>query len=418
MTLIASCRYGTQAVYVYDIRVTKEKQHSDALLKWLFFDERIGILTAGPIGFWKDVEKRINSDIDKINIDNIFAEDGPFREIVLDAALAYGGSLRDKAGALGYIIDRSTDSNKQFRIDVQLCGGARISEIACEEGVVIGGGALVPSMESTVRSAAKTCRKIFEKDLFALGDCLRRQIISCMEAAGSSSFIKVGVSPVMALGILDSAGFYIPKEDFDGIKLINGVWRDVGYTIGCDHDGRIVLTDGITGESLQLTPLAQDAGKYDGRTIDPERLTVGIDVTGMFPGEEVVYRFRQVASRELNPADYPCEGPFADIARILAKPENAFFRSPHTYRSFSRIKVDAKGLCTEVILCGKLQKDVSENHLQISGELHFLLLPEYDGEVTQDHLFDEAWLSDHVEGYKEAFLYDEKNVDQNVTVQK
>lgn len=275
MTLIATCRSDQKAIYIHDFRVTTANVQSDAIVKWLLIDERIGLLVAGLVGYWTDVKNRVEPIAGSINYDNALDIGGPLHIALVDAALNQHCSPDKRSGALGFIIDIDNGRNRQFAIEAIPGNGAIIRDLSQSDVAILGSGSSVPDIEERLRNAYIGCRTVLGEgaDLYEIGGGVRSGIHAAFQQVGPTAYEQYGVSPMMGLGILDGVHFRIPGEVGTGLVVNGNRGFETGFSLIANNHGGFTVTDDIVGTSVELLLVSDAPISYSGEVIDPEHRT-------------------------------------------------------------------------------------------------------------------------------------------------
>jgi hypothetical protein len=272
VTLIVACRYEDKVIYCHDFRVTRPNMQRDAVVKWMFFDDRLGLLVTGSVDLWEDAKARIDAVIDSIDLGNLMDVGGPFHEALIDAALQYPGPPQDSSGAIGFIVDTNRGVNLQFSVQMLTGYGARISDLSQSDVAIMGSGSRVPGIEDSIRRSFDRCRRIAGDDGFVIGHCIRNEILASFNRIGPASFAEYGVSPLMGLGLLEGAAFRIPGEVGRGLVVNGNRFLLTGYSF-TSNNGRPAITDDVARTSVELSFVGQAPVIEGNRTLDPEHRT-------------------------------------------------------------------------------------------------------------------------------------------------
>lgn len=246
MTIAAVYRFDNKAIFVSDFRVTYKTNLHDICIKVEIFDEiYMGLFLAGDIESWKLVITKLRENMHKISFENIFSDRDAFYKIIKSNVGACKEEFAGKKiGALGFILDLTNNKNKVFSIDGQMGTDVTISEVNNDQLLIIGSAEEVPNIRKNAEKILTAVNKDRFKDeigKFAL--VLRENIKSSFRAAGTDSYEKLGVSPVMALAVLEEARFAIIGEEVSEVQIDREGKKSKKYVFAKNEKNEVILKD-------------------------------------------------------------------------------------------------------------------------------------------------------------------------------
>jgi hypothetical protein len=246
MTIAAVYRFDDKAIFVSDFRVTHKSNLHDTCIKFEVFEEiYMGLFLAGDIDSWKHLITKLRANIKEITFENILEDEYAFSSNIKSNV---GGCRKEflgkRIGAIGFILDLKHNKNKVFVIEGQMGRAVTISEVNNNQFLIIGSAEEVPNIHRNAQSIlTEVNRARFNDNISNFASALRENINSSFKAAGTDSYEKLGVSPVMALAILQEAHFNINGEEFEKVQIGNEGIKRKRYMFTKNKESEVILKD-------------------------------------------------------------------------------------------------------------------------------------------------------------------------------
>ncbi|MEH7119511.1 hypothetical protein V7128_19150 [Neobacillus vireti] len=260
MTLIAAYSYEpNRTVFVNDFRTTivskSTRTQSDNAFKFLDIGNQVGMYLAGDVTGWNIIFERELPRLKCIKSENFIEE---FINILREYAVSptpiidNGKHLK----SLGFIIEKSSNSNKSFYIDYMQGNGASLIELEKNKVYLIGSGANIQGLEEHLNNdlsqyISNPKRPSHQKEAYLVANILERFISNYIENLKDPLiYERKGISNVFAYGYVDRGFFQIcsyTEEKFG--KNYNK------FSFEKDKNADIVLIDKSNNVISKLSPL-------------------------------------------------------------------------------------------------------------------------------------------------------------------
>lgn len=378
MTILAAYKRSNKTVFVSDFRVSFDGENQvDTMSKFLPFDNRLGFFTSGSVRLWKSVVETINTVIPQVDIQNVCDENGPlFRSLrKMTEETPFMEEDPGYFGGFGFYINSETKQHILFQIEGQAGHGIRIFKQP--EGIsVVGSGTCIPRIEDTLEQEMD--RYVSEKGFYIkdAAEKLRSDLKGILIRCGSSSFKKLGISPIFNIsGIIDSS-FEMFGEEIKGGRYVDG-GTSKEYHFSFERlNGKMILCDRCTNKQHPVHDITTfPYGESEEVEFDPEGLTKDFDPSCFVSGDNIYFINQWVFDKEMDRVIYKTT-PFIYKQRVLADPNYIHL---------------AKGIRTLWDSEIKIYKNIRRYGLIIPQEKQ----KEFEHNV-QSNLFDEEWLSKNI----------------------
>lgn len=420
MTLIAVHRLPRSAVFLSDARLTETstspadgsetKAQGDEVAKFIDADNRIRLFAAGPVSFWQDAAAEITLVADQITLDNVDEMNGPLHEAVGTVAAsryrskAVGPGTREKppadAGALGFVLDPDTESNRVVSIEATFGLGAEIEEVDVGESRLIGSGSRLPGLRDRFHRTAAwmTGLPIFKDgcpdSLVDLFNVLRQDILAAFQSAGPGAHAQFNTGSVFIGGVLLEDWACLIGEELHDFRSSSGASV---YTLTGDEDGLVVQSG---NDVARLAPLSDASTHVTQAPLDPQRREARAGLQAQFPDEHVVYHVVQW-NKDASRFDIVNQG---DAVRRMIRAEARAYRSVYRTDVETRtVTILASFKETAPITSNDLRSfpDVNDYYFPVSRNLQ----DEFESGVA-DHAFDHDWWRRFVPDYDGSLFID------------
>lgn len=390
MTIISMYRIDDRAIFLSDFRTSSNGNQTDVALKFINFGEHIGLFFSGDATFWERCISPLQEIEGFVTINNVLEMEEPFYEKISETF--WGQPPRIRSRAIGFVIDNETQENVLFSIDVRPERGVKVEPIEENRCLVIGSGSKIGNLESKISERISYEIEKNGYDLYHLATSMRQEVQSALNAYGTSSYRKLGISPYMALHSLAGSHFMIRGEQIEGEVFTGKDEFHYSYSFERDEEtGETVLLDTVNGQRIVISNIMNLENILDGVPFDPQGLTNGFDPEEAFPDNEFVYLFHQ-----------------------WVVTDDVFF-DPFVYRSITKISFVTLDENTNLRVCkygAPIIKVVDEpledvDFYQDCGDQYFTVSNSRDEEfvidLNEENLFNHEWLSSFIDDYYSVF---------------
>ena len=290
MTLICAYKNKQSTFIITDFRLTKDKDKKqyDRTIKFLGYGNILGIFLAGDVTYWKNVNASIHKYLNNISYENIFEIDKMFWQELSHQAIIYNGR---SSGAIGFILNE--DSHKLFKIEMFPQNGVEINTIPDNECIVIGSGICIPNISKILESIYDETYNYYKGDTYCIASIFRNRIVDEMKKLGSSSFKKLGISPIMSISILEKNYFKICGEEIRGGNYSSTEIFEYKYQFAKNSNNEYILTDESKGENIKIFDINKTDFESE-KIFDPAKITNEYDPSMEFKDKSYIYMLEQV----------------------------------------------------------------------------------------------------------------------------
>lgn len=387
MTLIAGFSDNQKSFIISDLRLTKnEVRHQlDRTLKFIALDKRIGLFPSGNVNFWKVTIPKLSEIVNLVTYDNIMDINEPFWQELSKSAGNYEGKV---SGAICFILCPETKKHRMLKIIIDPGNGALLSLIEEKKTEIIGSGANIPNLNTKLDSSYEQIKKFYKGDTYCIASSFRTEIKNHIKKYGSSTYRKLGISPIMTVSILQEDYFCVCGEEGQGGNYTTSNIYTYKYEFGINTDETIKLinlNDGLEFKIIDINEL--DILPDDDEIFDPEKITEEFDPSVNFENYTHVFLLEQ-----------------AVFPKIIGDMSN------HIFRCIERIEFITKHrLCNSIELIRNSKENLEDEEFsryQLTDKIYFSLDPKKEelflAELSVERLFDHDWLSNYIPNYYEA----------------
>ncbi len=384
MTILISYKQQEKCVFVSDFRVSFNTANQvDAMSKFLAFDNRLAFFTAGSVVMWSMVVPVIRQVIDQVNLLNVCDEDGPLISSLRNMTEQTPYSAAGLFGGFGIYVDTATNQNIVFQIRGLAGRGLQISHVS--DGVtVIGSGANIPNIEGLLRVNLDDYVEVNEFILKPTAEKLRNEIKEILVKCGSSSFEKLGISPIFNISGLIGSAFQMFGEEIEGGRFVSGgMSREYHFSFE-RVNGALVLRDLLSNTEHCVHDITtfQHNGSV-GIEFDPEGLTEGFDPSSCVSGHNIYFISQWVEDSFLERTIFKTT-PFGNSPKLLANPNYIQLAS-----AVCQARTSGKNIHLNVYRHGLIINPVNQNTFE---------------EVIQQSIFDDDLLTNYIENINDLFI--------------
>ncbi|TVX99395.1 hypothetical protein [Paenibacillus cremeus] len=385
MTIIAMFRWGDKAVFASDFRVSFTAGNQvDIMSKFIQFENRIGIFTAGDVGMWKGAVPKIESVLDETTFENVGQQEGPLHlalQRYTESTPANGNLLY---GGIAFMVEPERELHTVFKLYGQAGRGFSITTL--EDGcVVMGSGDRIPGIEEHLGDILRRHTEVRSYNLPEVESVLKRNLHEWIARCGSSAYRKLGISPVMATSRLAGGAFQMTAIETHGDHYpSNGPRKSYHYSF-TRVNGQLMLKDHRQGKTLVVNEIVDfSIQQDDDELFDPQGLTERFDPCSYAVGDTVFLMNQWVEADFVERSVYKT-GIFRFKGQPLCNPN---------YERLSHITVE--------------DMDPSETTPYANTGYIALLIPEekhrsFEAGI-QEHILNHQWLADHINNYEEIHL--------------
>lgn len=292
MTILAMYRWGDKAVFASDFRISfLAGNQVDVISKFVPFEKKLGIFTAGDVDLWKGAVPIIESVMHEITIDNVVQQDGPL-QLALQRYTEAVPTARDKPkpcyGGIGIMVDEDKGINSVFSLDGEASSGLRIAPL--EDGcIVMGSGRQIPMIQENLSKLLD--KHIAERpyNLPEVESVLEGAILNLISQCGASAYRKLGISPVLATSRLSEGGFKMTGFETEGSYISTyESRRDYHYSFERINE-QLMLQDHLNGKTFVVNEIVHFSDTEDDELFDPKGLADRFDPCPYSVGNTVYF---------------------------------------------------------------------------------------------------------------------------------
>ncbi len=381
MTFIAAYKHEEQVLLISDFRVTfsmlaSDNRYLDTVMKFKQFDDKkLGIFFAGDVKFWQETILLLEA-LNDVTFNNVLAFNGPLRETLNDHAMSYTGN---NSGAIAFILDEERGLSIVFRIHICAGSGVKIEEIPPNTAIIMGSGSLIPNIHSRINICIEEFFAKFRGiQLCEIGNPVREEILKAIDESGSSTYRKLGISPLMAISVINGSHFHMVGEEFSGVFSSLNNFYEYSYSFYRNPEGRICINlqrdiEYIVHDDLFTVECINEI-------IDPAGRLSRFDFSEIHQDSDYCYLLFQWVS------EY---GLYRSLERIQFETEYRF--NEHSERISDINEVAQKEL------------HFYPNCVEIHFVIDEILLSQFEENVCRENLFNHEWLNTYLPNYYSTF---------------
>ncbi|PGH86693.1 hypothetical protein CN900_24595 [Bacillus anthracis] len=262
MTLIAAYSYEPNTtVFVNDFRtsIISESLRFDNAFKFqpLNFG---GMFLAGNVNSWNIIFEKESTRLNGLESENFIEE---LRGILQDYAFSPTPILRNSTRlyALGFVINKTDQSNKAFYIDYTQGMGAIVNELDSNKVYIFGSGADIEGLSEHLNAAmlnytSDPLKPAHLKEPYLVADVFEKFISNYIENLKDPSiYERKGISNVFAYSFVTKD--YFKMCSYSEKKFIKGEKLPKQFTFEKEESGNIVLKDITHNVDSKLSSLDQ-----------------------------------------------------------------------------------------------------------------------------------------------------------------
>ncbi|AVD54551.1 hypothetical protein CKF96_03325 (plasmid) [Priestia filamentosa] len=271
--------------------------------KFRQINNNMGIFLAGNVEYWKIALKAIEDIQDKITVDNILDIEGPLKTSLQECLERIPSRPNQIIGAIGCLVNPSTKQNVVFQIKGKPGFGCNIEEILDDSCVVIGSGSVIPDIRTLMYDRAvnlinNTKHNLTLKDI---ANGMRDELKMIFKKCGSSSFRKLGISPIFSISLLESSSFYMYGEEIKGEFYSSTSEKSRKYHyIFEKQDGVPILYNLKSKKKIPIKDIYDFSPESPSNIFDPEGLTEGFDPSDCVGKNNDMYVINQWVHMSMN----------------------------------------------------------------------------------------------------------------------
>jgi hypothetical protein len=284
MTIALVYKYNNKAIFINDFRVTTSNKDGnkqwDGMNKFRQVNDNMGIFLAGNVEHWKKALKAIENIQDEITIDNILNPEGPLKTSLQACLEKIPSQSSQIIGAIGCLVNPSTKQNVVFKIKGEPGLGCNIEEVPDESCIIIGSGNHIPNIQTLMHEKATNLTKNNKLNLTLkdIADGMRSELKRIFKKCGSSSFEKLGISPIFSISLLESSSFYMCGEEIKGSFYSSTSETDRNFHYKFEkQDGVPILFDFTSKKEIHIKDIYDFSPESPSNIFDPEGLTECFD---------------------------------------------------------------------------------------------------------------------------------------------
>ncbi|GAB1760279.1 hypothetical protein ACRPLQ_08260 [Priestia sp. TRN 1309] len=274
MTLIAAYSYGhNNTVFAHDFRTSSKSRglRADNAFKFVHLGKSTGLFLAGDVNGWNTIFKKESTKLKEVRDEDFLEE---FLEILRSYAtsstplLNTGGTL----SALGFVIEKTSGSNKSFHIDYVQGYGATIRELEKDRVYLIGSGANIEGLEKHLNIylsnyTSDQDRPLHQKEPYLVSSIFETAIKDYIKNLNDPSiYQKKGISNVFSYSYLKNGYFEICS--YSDQEFLKGEKMPRQFIFKKDEQQNPVLVDKTNDIISKLYPL-NDLVLKESIVIDP-----------------------------------------------------------------------------------------------------------------------------------------------------
>ncbi|PES95293.1 hypothetical protein CN510_16145 [Priestia megaterium] len=307
MTIALVYKYDDKAIFINDFRVTTPgkdgNKQLDALNKFRQVNDNIGMFLAGNVEYWKLALNAIGNNKDQITIDNILNIEGPLKTSLQACLERIPCQSNEIIGAIGCLVDPDTKKNVVFKIKGKPGFGCIIEEVPDDSCIVIGSGSSIPGIQTMMydKGANLVKNNKLNLSLMEIATGMRNELKMIFKQCGSSSFRKLGISPIFSISLLESSSFYMCGEEIKGSfhSSTSEKSRSFHYIFE-KQDGVPILFDFDSKKKIPIKDIYDFSPESPSNIFDPERLTEGFDPSDCIGQSNDMYIINQWVDVSMN----------------------------------------------------------------------------------------------------------------------
>ncbi len=387
MTLITGFTYNQKSFIVCDLRLTKSKDKNrnqyDRTLKFISLKNKIGIFPSGDVSFWRETIPKLNDVVDLVTYNNIIEIDEPFWQELSIAGGKYTGKI---SRAICFIISPELQKHRLIKITIKPGEGAIIEEFIDKKTVTIGSGAYIPDINTKLDAIYDRTDKFYEGDLYCIASSFRTEILNQIQKNGSSTFKKLGISPIMILSILYNDYFCICGEEGRGGDYSTSNIYTYKYEFSKEDGEKVSLKNLNNGNEFQIIGLNElDILVDQDEIFDPAKLTEKFDPSEYYQDKKYVFVLEQ-----------------AVFPKMIGDMKN------HIIRFIDKIDfITEHRFCKKIELKRHSLEDIEDkefSNYQNNDKVFFSfdvseVEQKFLEELSEEKLFDHKWLSKFIPNY-------------------
>ncbi|MED4780967.1 hypothetical protein [Brevibacillus choshinensis] len=291
MTIVAAYKQDNSVSIVFDFRASflRGENHVDSKLKYFQVDDRMGFFMAGSVSAWRLIAQTIHSIADQVTLDNVKLLNGPLylslRTLIETTPYDPDEPIPTIAGIGVYWHPTQT---VYFELRGEIGSGILLSPMT--DGItVLGNGSAIPGIHDLLaRAVHRSIIYVPENHPLDVARDIRNSLKGIMNRCGSSSYQKLGISPVFSIAWMNETGFCMEGEELMDYSSTDGQGR---YHYSFERvNGQVVLNNHQAQETVPLEDILTFSN--NGQTtveFDPENRTTGFDAPSYISDNNTIY---------------------------------------------------------------------------------------------------------------------------------
>ena len=391
MTLITGFTNNQKSFIICDLRLTKSKGKNrnqfDRTLKFISLKNKIGLFPSGDVSFWQEIIPKMNDVVDLVSYENIIDIKEPFWQELSMAGGKFSGRI---SRAICFIISPELQKHRLIKITIKPGKGAIIEEFSQKKTETIGAGACIPDINTKLDSIYDRLDKFYKGDLYCIASSFRTEVLNQIQKNGSSTFKKLGISPIMILSILYKDYFCICGEEGKGGDYSTSNIYTYKYEFSKEDGEKVRLKNLNDGNEFQIIDLNElDLLANQDEIFDPAKLTEKFDPSEYYKDKKHVFVLEQAIFPKMI-------GDMKNhIVRYLDKIE---FITEHRFCK----KIELKKNSLENIEDEEFSKYQNNDKTYFSFDTSDVE-QKFLEELSEEKLFDHYWLSEFISDYRKAY---------------
>ena len=397
MTLIAGFTENQKSFIISDLRLTKResdnKNHYDRTLKFIGLNKKVGFFLSGNVNFWKDAIPKLENIISSVTYNNIADINGPFWQELSVCAGKYSGTI---SGAICFIIDKPSKKHLLLKIVIHPGQGAILTPFEEKSTVIIGSGANIPELDISLNSIYERTKEFYNGDLYCIGSTFRSEIKNRIKEFGSSTYKKLGISPVMVLSILQNDYFCICGEEEEGGNYSSNSIYTYKYEFGKDNNEQMSLKnlkENTKFKILDIHEISILSGEDE--IFDPAKVTEEYDPSEEFNSSDSILMLHQ--------AIFP-KTSLAFISNSNKEWPNRVLRQIYKIEFITKYRFIKRTLLYTKAIENLEVEDF--NKFQQNIEVYFNISENGENSITEGNLFNHKFLSNIIPEYAQKLYRD------------
>ncbi|MGG4495578.1 hypothetical protein [Brevibacillus reuszeri] len=389
MTIVAAYKQDNSVSIVSDFRVSYRVNHVDSILKYFQVDDRIGFFMAGSESVWRLIAQTVYSIADQITIENVISIDGPlYRSLRTLIESTPAPPNRRTPRFAGIVVYWHPTQKVYFELSGEI--GHVLSLTSLEDGItVIGSGKAIPGINDLLaRTVQKSIFFAQEYHPQSVAEDMRNSLKGIMVRCGSSSYQKLGISPVFNIAWMNELGFCLEGEEFMHHSSTEAQER---YHYSFERvNGQVVLVNHQEQETVQIEDILtfSNNGQTTVEFDHPEYRTIGFDAPAYTSNNNTIYILIESLSQSM-------------VQRIV-------------YRTYAHQLVDGSVIAdpsyerlSEVVRREPTHQVLASFENAPRSGQYGLIVP-YDKQASFEAgiatmVLDHAWMSQHVDNYADMY---------------